>query len=176
MEALIIIDMQESAFKNSDKFDTSGVIDRINRLSEQVRKNGGSVIFIQHDGTAEEECAPFTPGWEILSLLNKPDSDIVVRKSFNDSFCNTDLDQQLRKRGIKKIIISGWATDFCVDAAVRSAVNLGYHVVVASDCHTVSDRPHLKAEQVINHHNWIWTNLITPGKKVELFSAKQILS
>ncbi|MCP5054139.1 MAG: cysteine hydrolase [bacterium] len=176
MEALIIIDMQESAFTNSDKFDTNGVIDRINRLSGHVRKKGGKVIFIQHDGTVKENCAPFTAGWKILSSLNRTDSDIVVRKTLNDAFYSTDLDKQLRKRGIKKVIISGWATDFCVDAAVRSAVSRGYDVVVASDCHTVSDRPHLKAEQVIEHHNWIWGNLVTSGNNVELLSAGQILA
>ena len=51
--------------------------------------------------------------------------------------------------------------DQCVDTTVRSAASLGFNVVVVSDCHTVSDRPHMDAERVIEHHQWIWTNLIS---------------
>ena len=55
--------------------------------------------------------------------------------------------------------MTGWATDLCVDATVRSAAALGFQVVVAN-AHTVSDRPHLDARQVIEHHHWVWRNLI----------------
>jgi len=58
-------------------------------------------------------------------------------------------------------MIAGWATDFCVDATVRSAVANHHNVVVVADGHTLSDRPHLDAVSGISHHNWIWSNLIT---------------
>jgi nicotinamidase-related amidase len=48
-----------------------------------------------------------------------------------------------------------------VDSTVRSAAALGFEVVVASDCHTVADRPHLGAERIIEHHEWVWRNLIS---------------
>jgi hypothetical protein len=44
---------------------------------------------------------------------------------------------------------------------VRSAVSHDYHVTVVSDGHTVSDRPHLIARDVIRHHNWVWAGLLT---------------
>jgi hypothetical protein len=37
---------------------------------------------------------------------------------------------------------------------------LGFKVVAVADCHTVSDRPHLSADKVINHHHWVWANLL----------------
>ncbi len=55
--------------------------------------------------------------------------------------------------------VAGWPTDMCVDATVRSAAALGFKVVVVEDGHTVSDRPHLDAERIIEHHHWIWQNL-----------------
>src|SRR5215471_12124283 len=60
-----------------------------------------------------------------------------------------------------RVLVTGWATDFCVDATVRSAVSIGHHVVVVGDGHTRSDRPHLDAPTVITHHNWVWSGLIT---------------
>jgi hypothetical protein len=38
---------------------------------------------------------------------------------------------------------------------------LGFDVLVVSDCHTVSARPHMGAERVIAHHHWVWSNLIS---------------
>ena len=59
------------------------------------------------------------------------------------------------------VFITGWATDLCVDATVRSAVSNHHNVVVVTDGHTVNDRPHLDAASVIRHHNWVWSHLIT---------------
>ncbi len=133
-----------------------------------------TLAFVQHDGTSEEGLLPLTPGWEILSSLTKRDSDLVIRKTINDSFYNTQLNECLNKLNAEKVIISGWATDFCVDSTVRAAVSLEHKVVVASDCHTVSDRPGLTAKQIIEHHNWLWANLLTPGKEVEVVPHFQL--
>lgn len=170
MDVLLIIDMQEASFDESDLFDSDGVVRRINQLSEHVRKNGGKVIFIQHDGSEKEGLSPNTPGWETLSILTKSSSDSVIQKTTNDAFYNTELNNYLTELKPEKLMISGWATDFCVDTTIRSAVSHNHNVVVASDCHTVSNRPHLKALQVIEHHNWVWSNLLTLGKEIEVVS------
>jgi nicotinamidase-related amidase len=175
MLAHIIIDMQEASFENSDKHDTEGTIARINRISETVRSAGGKVIFIQHDGTPGEGLEPFTPGWEVLSSLSQMESDIAVRKTVNDVFSRSELASTLDSLNVSNLIISGWATDFCVDSTIRSAVSRGYNVVVASDGHTVSDRPHMVAPDVITHHNWLWQNLQThPGRTIEVLSCEEI--
>jgi len=102
MNVLIIIDMQEASFENSNKYDSDGVINRINQLSQHTRENGGTVIFIQHDGNEEEGLLPHTPGWRILSSLQFSDSDIIVLKKLNDSFSNTELNQTLVELGADK--------------------------------------------------------------------------
>jgi nicotinamidase-related amidase len=71
--------------------------------------------------------------------------------------------------------VAGWATDFCVDATVRSAVSNDYDVVVASDGHTLNDRPHLDAPSVIRHHNWIWSELIT-NRSIRVASTAELLA
>ena len=174
MDILLIIDMQEASFKNSDKHDSDNVVARINRLSQHLRQNGGKVVFIQHDGTEEEGLLPFSPGWEILSSLVKYEDDIVVRKTINDAFYNTELNEFLRKFGEVRLLVSGWATDFCVDTTIRAAVSYGYKTVAVADCHTVSDRPHFKAEQVIEHHNWIWKNMLAPKERIEVLPANTL--
>ena len=58
------------------------------------------------------------------------------------------------------------AGDFCVDATVRSCTARGFETWAAADGHTVSDRPHLSAAKIIEHHNFIWSDLIAPGGAV----------
>jgi len=53
-------------------------------------------------------------------------------------------------------------------------VSHGHHVVVVSDAHTLSDRPHLDAPTVIRHHNWVWSNLIT-NRSIRAASAAELL-
>jgi nicotinamidase-related amidase len=119
------------------------------------------VIFIQHCGVKGDDFEPETPGWALLPELRRDSSDLLVRKSLNDPFAGADLQARLQAIEPDRVLIAGWATDFCVDATVRSAVARDHHVVAVADGHTLSDRPHLKAPEVIRHHNWVWSELIT---------------
>lgn len=164
MDALLIIDMQVASFAAGDKHDVAGTVDRINQLAAAVRHRAGRVIFIQHDGTAQEDLAPHTPGWALLPGLDRRPEDVIVRKTLNDAFARTTLDRELTVASARTIGVTGWATDYCVDSTIRSAVSRGLAVIVPSDAHTVSDRPHLNAKQIIEHHNHIWAGLIaTPA-------------
>ena len=59
--------------------------------------------------------------------------DIEIEKALYSSFVGTDLDAQLRARGIDTLVVTGFTTDCCVDCTVRDAFHLDYHVFVASD-------------------------------------------
>jgi nicotinamidase-related amidase len=126
-----------------------------------VRSRGGLVVFVLHDGAVGEDLEPLSAGWQVLKSIETQPEDRTIRKKLNDSFRGTDLASVLKEHGAQRVIVSGWASDLCVEATVWSAIERGFEVVVAADCHTVSDRPHLSAGQVIAHHNWLWSNLIS---------------
>jgi nicotinamidase-related amidase len=163
MDALIVIDMQVGLLDGASKLDLQGVIGRINGLAAMVRERGGQVIWIQHCGPSGTDFAPGRPGWNFLPELQRADSDIVVPKTLNDAFAGTDLHGRLQQLAADRLLIAGWATDFCVDATLRSAVSHGHNVVAVSDAQTLADRPHLDAASVIRHHTWVWANLIAPA-------------
>lgn len=173
MDALLIVDMQEGLLRGGEKYDLAGVIQRINALADRVRRAGGAVVFIQHAGPVGDDFEPSTAGWRLLSGLSTDPSDRLASKTLNDAFFGTSLHSDLTSLGVDRVLIAGWATDLCVDSAVRSAVALGYQVVVVADCHTVSDRPHLKAERVREHYHWVWANLLTP-KPVVIAPAAEL--
>jgi nicotinamidase-related amidase len=175
MDAMLVVDIQVGLLNGEPKHDLDGVIERINRLATRVRARSGKVIFVQHCGGKGDDFEPGTPGWALLPGLARDASDLVVRKSLNDPFAGTDLEERLQQIAPDRVLITGWATDFCVDATVRSAVAHDHHVVAVADGHTLSRRPHLDAASVIRHHNWVWSNLIT-RRSIKVASTHELMS
>lgn len=175
MDAMIAVDMQVGLLQGPPKHDLAGVIARINALATSVRDKGGTVIWIRHRGRPGEAFAPGAPGWEFLPALDRHSDDVIVEKTLNDPYVGTPLKALLAERAPRRVLITGWATDFCVDATVRSTVAGDQHVVVPADAHTLADRLHLSATHVIAHHNWVWANLIT-NRSVQVLPTQALLS
>lgn len=161
--ALIVIDMQEGSFTpRTARHDTAGLVDRLNGRADRTRQVDGRVVFVQHDGPADDPHHPSKPGWHILPELDRRLDDRIVHKTACDFFLETDPDAILKQDGVDTVIVTGCATEFCVDTTVRTALAHGYRTIVPSDGHTTADREHLSAVQIIRHHNVTWADLITP--------------
>ncbi len=162
-DAPTVIDMQQGSFgPETPRHDPTGLVVRLNRLAREVRTDGGAVIFIQPDGPPGDPHQPDAPGWRLLPTLEIKPDDTVVRKTACVAFLHTTLDAVLRESGIDRLIVTGCATDYCVDTTVRSALARGWPTIVPSDGHTTADRPHLSATQIIAHHNAIWADFLAP--------------
>lgn len=159
-DALLVIDMQVGMLQGLPKHDLQGVVRRINQLVAMMRERSGKVVWIRHCGRPGEGFERGAPGWAFLPELDHQPGDCEIEKTLNDAFAGTALRATLDRLAPDRLLVTGWATDFCVDTTVRSAVSNGYAVVVAGDAHTLADRPHLDAASVIRHHNWVWTGLI----------------
>jgi nicotinamidase-related amidase len=175
MDAMLVVHMQVGLLNGGPKHDLRGVLDRINRLTAKVRAQSGKVIFIQHCGCKGDDFEPHAPGWQFLPELLRQPADIIVPTTLNDPFAGTNLQAYLKEIQPDRVLVTGWATDFCVDSTVRSAVANHYDVVAVADGHTLSDRPHLDAVSVIRHHNWVWSNLITQ-RSIKVAAADELLT
>lgn len=154
--------MQAGLLGGAPKHDLAGVVSRIDGLANQVRRHAGVVCVIQQAGGSGDQFEPSKPGWGLLLAPNRESTDLVISKTPNDPFFETDLATTLSRLRVGRVLVTGWATDLCVDATVRSAAARGYKVIAIADGDTVSDRPHLPAAQVLAHHHWVWTNLLAP--------------
>lgn len=77
-------------------------------------------------------------GWdEFADDLGVHPGDIRITKHHWGAFTGTDLDLQLRRRGIEGVVLVGIATSIGVESTARSAIEYGFNVTVASDA--VSD-------------------------------------
>jgi nicotinamidase-related amidase len=62
------------------------------------------------------------------------EGDVIVLEHWAQSgFANTDLDSQLKQRGIQKIILVGMIANTCIEATARLGMELGYHVTLIKD-------------------------------------------
>ena len=70
--------------------------------------------------------------------INK--TDITVIKDVNSGFVGTSLEIQLRRVGIKRLVVVGFFTNFCVETTVRMAGNLGFDTYLLEDACATTNR------------------------------------
>jgi nicotinamidase-related amidase len=82
------------------------------------------------------------PGWDELPQPLDP-ADLLVTKRQWGAFYGTDLDLQLRRRGLRTIVLGGIATSIGVESTARSAWEHGYELVICEDlCADLSAETH----------------------------------
>ncbi len=171
--AVLVIDVQRGLFDSAPApDDANGVLDRINGLTHRARAASVPVVFIQHeaDGTPLQYGSEM---WQLDRRLAVDPKDQLVRKTTPDSFLRTDLPDLLQKLGAQRLVICGYASDFCVDTTTRSALTRGFPVVLVSDAHTTHDRAHATGAQIRIHENATLQHLAL-GPRIELCSAADV--
>jgi nicotinamidase-related amidase len=127
------------------------------------------VIYIQNNGSAGDPDEYGTLGWKIHHSIEPLEGDLVIQKRTPDAFHNTGLNDTLKSLNIKKLIIVGLQTEYCIDTTCRRAYALGYDVTLVKDAHSTWDSPQLAAQEIIDHHNQVLS-----GWFVNLKRAKEI--
>ncbi len=159
----------------SSRYNTYNVIKNINLLASAFRSNGDLIIFIQHDGTRKNCFLPNSNEWQLLPELEQSNSDLYLNKTANDSFYQTNLQEILAENHINDVVITGCATDFCVDSTVKSALTKDYNVTVVGDAHTTANRPHADALTLIKHYNWLWSETTPTKHKIEVMNTEKLI-
>lgn len=103
--------------------------------------------------------------------LTKHSTDTVISKTANDAFYDTDLKTVLAEHNITGLVITGCATDFCVDATIKSAASKDYRITVIEDGDTAADRPHL----AIRHYNWLWADMTPTSYRIQVVKTNDRL-
>jgi nicotinamidase/pyrazinamidase len=97
------------------------------------------VSFKPYGGPWPPHCVQCSKGAEFHPNLKLPRRAKVVCKATNPSiesysgFDGTDLGQELRNKGVKRVFIGGLATEYCVKNTVLDALNLGFEAVLLAD-------------------------------------------
>lgn len=146
--ALVLIDLQKGLMGYPiAPVSRQDLLDAGKTLAERFRKAGGMVVLVNvnfapdfGDALRQQVDAPsphpeggFPAGWaDLVDDLAQP-GDILITKRQWGAFYGTELDLQLRRRGITTIVLGGVATNFGVESTARNAYELGYELVIAED-------------------------------------------
>jgi nicotinamidase-related amidase len=176
--ALLIVDVQEGMFRIEPPVHRGKeLLETIRELLVRARKAGAPVIYVQHDGEEPEHpLRPSGPGWPIHSAVTPLPGEPVIRKKHSDSFQGTRLQEDLAARGIRRVVVSGIQSDYCVDTTCRRAFSLGYEVILAADAHSTWDDSACSAAQIIAHHNEVLSNgfaTVQPAREVNCEAENQ---
>lgn len=116
------------------------------RLLATARQTGAQPVLVHVGGSSDgaDRLHPPTdqppritslpPGWsDLISELDQQPGDLVIMKRQWGAFYGTDLDLQLRRRGLTSIVLCGIATEAGVESTARDAYERGYEIVFAAD-------------------------------------------
>jgi nicotinamidase-related amidase len=146
--ALVLIDLQRGiAARNTMPYAAKDVITNCARLTERFRALGSPVMLVRvsfsPDGRDQLtppvdqvtwSAEPRPAGWdEIVPEIGPRAGDHVITKRQWGAFYGTDLDLQLRRRGVNTIVIGGIATNFGVESTARDAFERHYSLVFVED-------------------------------------------
>jgi nicotinamidase-related amidase len=174
--ALLIIDMQTALVPAL--WLGEELASRITLVAQRARSQGVPVIAIQQTGPAGTPFDPEDPGWQLSPRLRLQDDDLRLRKSATDSFFRTNLAEILAARDVDTVVITGAATDYCVDATARSALSHAFDVILLGDGHApgAEGDADLSPEQIVRHHNQILSQAIHPGGALRVVTAEAVFT
>ncbi|AEN12174.1 MULTISPECIES: isochorismatase family protein [unclassified Streptomyces] len=146
--ALIVVDLQKGIVGASTVHPAGDVVANAATLADAFRAKGLPVVLVRVTGGApgrtEGDAArsgqrPPADWADIVPEIGPREGDIVVTKQQWGAFHGTDLDLQLRRRGVTQVVLTGIATAIGVESTARAAHEHGYHVTVATDAVTDLD-------------------------------------
>ncbi|KNC89496.1 hydrolase [Trabulsiella odontotermitis] len=145
--ALVVIDLQEGILPHAGgPHSANDVVTKAATLAAKCRQQGSPVVLVARnqpvDAPAPARALPDN-WWVYPPALGKQDSDIEVTKHQWGAFYGTDLELQLRRRGIDTLILCGISTSVGVESTARNAWELGFALVIAEDaCSAASAEQH----------------------------------
>lgn len=126
--ALIVVDMQTEFFMKEDsQTSMNRSIEYVNYVIDMFRKANRPIIFV-----ADEEAGEGigSEGYQLYPDLNFTSNDVLISKSFSNSFWNTKLDNILREQNVELVVICGFAAEYCVYATYNGAMERGYKALI----------------------------------------------
>jgi nicotinamidase-related amidase len=115
----------------------------IARLIGAFRATNAPIYHVRHASvTPGSPLRPDHPGHQPKPEAKEKDGEPIILKSVNSAFIGTNLEAQLRERGITTVVICGVQTDHCCTTTARMAGNFGFKVLFVDDANWTYDRVH----------------------------------
>jgi nicotinamidase-related amidase len=152
--ALVLIDLQNGVLgRKLAPVTADELLERGKALARRFRDAGATVVLVNakpplagperqfDEPSALPKVLP--AGFADLAPGLAEPGDILITKTTWGAFFRTDLDSELKTRGVTTIVLGGVATHIGVESTARQAWDLGYALVIARDVTTsLGQEPH----------------------------------
>ena len=154
ISALVLVDLQKGILGYSLAPVTSQeLLERGQALAERFRAAKATVVLVnvafspdgadmlrqRVDQPSPIPAGGFPAGWDEFPPGLMQSGDLQITKRQWGAFYGTELDLQLRRRGIRTIVLGGVATQIGVESTARQAYEHGYELLMVKDATTSSD-------------------------------------
>lgn len=125
---VLIMDYQNRQLNYFSESVQKDLLTRVNNILARARQSNIPVIYV------EVQRGERTKETEIHPAVSPKSGELVLTKNGTGPFASTNLDEILKKKGIKTLILMGISTSGCVLSTVRCAADMDYQLIVLSDC------------------------------------------
>jgi nicotinamidase-related amidase len=140
VSALLIVDAQRGLLDGETAIPNAGIIvERLSEILAAARSSSATIIHLQNDGAPGTIDEPQTAGWFIHLDLTPKQNEVVLRKTSDDGFENTELESILTLMNVTRVAVAGLLSEMCVSATIRGALKRGFEVVLVQDAHGTYD-------------------------------------
>jgi nicotinamidase-related amidase len=152
--ALVVIDLQNGIAhgRQSGPYTGAQVIQNASKMVHAFTEKGAFVVLVRvssldgKDMLKPETDLKMAPmqlpeGWDsfVPEIADAPNAHKITKRQWG-AFFGTDLDLQLRRRGIDTIVLCGISTSIGVDTTAREAYQQGYHQIFVEDAMTAGTK------------------------------------
>ncbi len=152
--ALLIVDIQNDFCAENGALPVPGcrdIVENVNRYIELFQHVKRAIVasrdwhppnhvsFKVRGGPWPPHCVQGSSGADFYPELKLPDSTVIISKGTDpdaeaySAFDKTELHYILSKLGVRRVFVCGVATEYCVRATVKDALELGYEVILLGD-------------------------------------------
>ena len=171
---LLVVDVQVGVM--SEAWEAARIIDNVSRAVDRARSQGVPVIWVQH---SDNDLPYGSPQWQWVPELVPAKGEPLIHKSFNSSFEQTALEEELARLGATHIALAGAATNWCIRATAYGALDRGYDLTLIKDAHTtgtieLDNGAKIEAESVVNDLNVAMKWLSYPGRTNSTATSEEV--
>jgi nicotinamidase-related amidase len=152
--ALVLIDLQNATVgMNPVPHTAAQVVENSRKLAEAFRAQGAPVVYVRVDlndflklpvdqpHNLGDEPLPAAAS-EIAPSAGFQPGDILLTKRHWGAFAGTDLEQQLKTRGVDTVVLTGISTNVGVESTARQGAGLGFAFVLVEDACSAQNAEH----------------------------------
>ncbi len=160
--ALVIIHVQMAFFQAPKPLHRAdALLKTIQGLIAKARASHIPIIYVQSNASGDLEWMNSTPLKNIHADIEPIESDLVIQDWQSDIFAEATLPAELEAQGIKKLILTGLQTEYCINNSCRSGASRGYDITLVSDAHSTFDSDTQTAKQIIDQYEKDLGKLVT---------------